>query len=96
MPEVLVAVSLGVVLGCPDRDDASDAETRTSGDTDAVLPQCPAGADEPACTASVGCAWEADVGCVVDCEQLDDQLTCETLDYCYWIPAQGGCVWGIA
>lgn len=93
MPEVLCALAIGVPLGCRDDDGTHEATSETSGH---ALPQCPAAADEPECIAAAGCAWEADVGCVVDCTQLDEQLACETLDYCYWRPEEGGCVWGIA
>ncbi len=98
LPKVLSVAILGTGAGCPSRESTTTGDTAAaaSSGTSYELPSCRVTADQTECGAVAGCVWMPDAGCLVDCEQLDAKLTCETLDYCKWHEDDELCVWAIA
>lgn len=71
--------------------EATASETGTTagtavdtGSTTGEVPDC-AGLDETMCNANLSCVWEGtEIGCLVICGIIEDQATCESIDYCEW------------
>ncbi|MBL9099391.1 MAG: hypothetical protein JNL82_00450 [Myxococcales bacterium] len=96
-----LAVSAVVAPACKGGDDdttmgseATAASEPTGTPTGTVtdtgeLPDCQMNADQAACTAIAGCVWFVEVEqCIVECETITDQLTCQMQDYCEWFDDQ--------
>jgi hypothetical protein len=48
------------------------------------LPDCASFMDEPSCIAEPLCVYNVKLGCVIACELLDDEATCESTMFCDW------------
>ena len=54
------------------------------------LPDCASYLDEATCNAEMLCRWDFKRVCVLYCEMIDDQQTCESTDsFCAWFEGEG-------
>lgn len=98
VPELLSVAMIVSTSACQSREtgETAEATTAASGSSTYDLPHCSGTADQTECTTMPGCAWMSDIGCIIDCEQVDDQHSCETVDYCTWWAEETSCLWAIA
>lgn len=70
---------------------STDTGSDTTAETGDELPDCsPHDGDQAACTAAEGCYWLFETStCVVNCNLLTDQATCDKAMICFW--SEGYC-----
>lgn len=100
IPALLAVSALGIAAGCPgdDQDDTgnesgpSPTTTTGEGSTTAAADSTTVAGTETTAADSTTTAAETDTGELPDCQANADEVACEGVTSCVWLPELGGCI----